>query len=399
MGHFLTLFFTLYGLLHGYLIWHVWRAFPRSKPVLATTLVLCVIQLVLPVIAHSVSDTSLEISLKLVAFTWSVWVFWFFAFGILLDLWNLLLGLGYALANRLKENRSAESPSPLSTRPSAYISPRAALYASVVLVVCATVWGLIEANSIRVENVTIRVPQFPKEKSPLRIVQISDLHLGGSTPASRVEKIARIVRELKPDLLVSTGDMVDGLVETLTHEAELLASLEAPLGKLAVTGNHDAYSEIKYANTFHKRAGFHLLHGESTLLLDGALRVVGVDDPSVSPMLYRYLRPQDVLPREKSPNETVLLLAHRPSVEPETLGRFDLQLSGHTHLGQVFPFRWVVRLQYKYLAGLYEFPHGSRLYVNRGAGTWGTPLRVLAPPEITVITIETGEETNSECGL
>ncbi len=385
MGRFMMIFLTVYSLLHVYLIWHVWRAFPRSKRVLAGILVWCALQIVLPFIARGFDIVILE----RIAFTWSVWIFWFFAFGVLLDLWNLVLRLGYSLSSRLRKNRNTESPPP-NPLP-ATLSPRAALITCATLVVCGTVWGFIEAASIQVETLTIRVPQFPKEKSPLRIVQISDLHLGGSTPTSRVEDIVRIVRELKPDLLVSTGDMVDGHVSTLSHEAELLATLEAPLGKLAVTGNHDAYSEIDHANSFHKEAGFRLLHGEETFLLDGALRVVGVDDLTLRRSMRNYLYPRDALPREKSPGETVLLLAHRPFVEPDTLGRFDLQLSGHTHLGQVFPFRWVVRLQYKYLAGLYEFPHGSHLYVNRGTGTWGTPLRVLAPPEITLITLEAGE--------
>jgi predicted MPP superfamily phosphohydrolase len=386
MGRFLTLFLTTYGLLHVYLIWHVRRAFPRSRLILAGTCVWCGLQILLPFLARRFDIVILE----RIAFTWSVWVFWFFCLGIFFDLWNLLLRLGFFLRDRLKKGTfNAPSPAPL---PPASLSPRAALAACAILILCGTVWGLIEANSIRVEAVTLRLPQFPKEKSPLRIVQISDLHLGGSTPRSRVKKVVRMVRELKPDLLVSTGDMVDGQVEKLTREAKLLASLQAPLGKFAVTGNHDAYSEIDHANSFHHEAGFKLLHGEETFLLDGALRVVGVDDLTLIQTQPHFLFPGDVLPRKKSPGETVLLLAHRPTVEPETAGRFDLQLSGHTHFGQVFPFRWVVWLQYPCLAGLYEFPHGSRLYVNRGTGTWGTPLRVLAPPEITVITLENGPE-------
>ncbi|HNY27889.1 MAG TPA: metallophosphoesterase [Candidatus Sumerlaeota bacterium] len=386
MGHFLTLFITTYGLLHVYFIGCVWRAFPRSKPVRGGICAWCTLQIILPLIARKFDIVVLE----RVAFTWSVWIFWFFVLGILLDLWNLFLRLGYFLWGRIKKETLNTPPSP--SLPPASLSPRAALCVCGIVILCGTVWGLIEAGSIRVETVTIRVPQFPKEKSPLRIVQISDLHLGGSTPRSRVKKVVRMIRELQPDLLVSTGDMVDGQVETLTHEARLLASLEAPLGKLAVTGNHDAYSEIDHANSFHREAGFKLLHGEDTLLLDGALRVVGVDDLTLIQTQPHFRFPHDVLPRKKSPGETVLLLAHRPTVEPETFGRFDLQLSGHTHFGQVFPFRWVVWLQYPCLAGLYEFPHGSRLYVNRGTGTWGTPLRVLAPPEITVITLENDPE-------
>jgi predicted MPP superfamily phosphohydrolase len=389
MGRFLTLFLTVYGFLHVYLIWHVWRAFPRSKRAQVGICAWCLFQIALPFIARKFDIVFLE----RIAFTWSVWIFWFFSAGVLFDLWNVLLRLGHILTN-LPQNRRTNGPaSAISSPLRASISPRAALYACAILIGCGTVWGLVEADSIQVERVTIRIPQFPQEKAPLRIVQISDLHLGGSTPLHRVEKIVRMTQELKPDLLVSTGDLVDGSVETLKREAELLASLQAPLGKFAVTGNHDAYSEIDGAKSFHRAAGFQLLHGESVVLLDGALRLVGVDDPTLL-QARRWFSTDvahDVLPRVKAPDETVLLLAHRPTVEPETCGRFDLQLSGHTHLGQIFPFRWVVWLQYKSLAGLYEFPHGSRLYVNRGAGTWGTPLRVLAPPEITEITIEAGE--------
>ncbi|MFO7900097.1 MAG: metallophosphoesterase, partial [Planctomycetota bacterium] len=166
--------------------------------------------------------------------------------------------------------------------------------------------------------------------------------------------------------------------------APLLASLDAPLGKYAVTGNHEFYTGIKQAEAFHQRAGFILLRGRSTLV-DGRLWIGGVDDPAG---LRRsggdvHLNEGEALPGKHRWVASVLL-KHRPLVDPRSVGRFDLQLSGHVHGGQIFPFVLFVAMTDSLLPGSHTFD-GSTVYVSRGAGTWGPPMRFLAPPAITVI--------------
>jgi hypothetical protein len=128
-----------------------------------------------------------------------------------------------------------------------------------------------------------------------------------------------------------------------------------------------------------------VLRGESVTVA-GAINLAGVDDPAgpgVGSSDTGEKRLLSSLPKEKF----VLFLKHRPSVDRESLGLFDLQLSGHVHCGQIFPFRLITRLFYPYVAGFYPLPHGSSLYVNRGSGTWGPPIRFLAPPEVTIVDI------------
>lgn len=146
-----------------------------------------------------------------------------------------------------------------------------------------------------------------------------------------------------------------------------------------MTGNHEAYAGLKDALAFTERAGFVTLRGRAVTVA-GLLDVAGVDDPAVaSGGSERDLLAS--LPRDRF----TLLLKHRPRVDPDAVGLFDLQLSGHTHDGQIFPFTVVVRLAHPTMAGRYPLSQGSELYVSRGSGTWGPPFRVGAPPEVTIV--------------
>jgi hypothetical protein len=164
----------------------------------------------------------------------------------------------------------------------------------------------------------------------------------------------------------------------------LFREIKTPLGKYAVTGNHELYAGLDRSLDFTKKAGFRVLRGESASV-EGLITIAGVDDPVVR----GYSRSRDVpekellsgVPRDRF----TLFLKHRPEVERSAVGLFDLQLSGHAHKGQIFPFSLIHRFIYDHLAGLYDLASGSRIYVSRGSGTWGPPIRFLAPPEVTVI--------------
>jgi hypothetical protein len=167
----------------------------------------------------------------------------------------------------------------------------------------------------------------------------------------------------------------------------MFRSIPAPLGKYAVTGNHEFYAGIGPALDFTRRAGFTVLRGELAIV-GGILRIAGVDDPAGEAMGAGSRRLEaETLGGEPSSLFT-LLLKHRPVLSADAQSRVDLQLSGHTHRGQIFPFRFLVRLSYPFLAGLYAREDGGALYVSRGTGTWGPRMRFLSSPEITVIDIE-----------
>ncbi len=178
--------------------------------------------------------------------------------------------------------------------------------------------------------------------------------------------------------------------------AGMLADVQAPLGKFAVLGNHEFYAGLSQSLAFHAAAGFTMLRQEHVAVTP-QLILAGVDDPAGThlsgsqepdesnalPALERRSATQAAAAAD--PRPFVILLKHRPDVHPSSLGRFDLQLSGHTHGGQIFPFHIVHRLIYKYHPGLTDLGGGSKLYLSRGAGTWGPPMRLFAPPEVTII--------------
>jgi predicted MPP superfamily phosphohydrolase len=170
----------------------------------------------------------------------------------------------------------------------------------------------------------------------------------------------------------------------------MLATVDPPLGKFAIAGNHEFYAGIRQSGRFLRAAGFKFLRNED-FELNGLINLVGVDDPAGKrryPEIGQVGKEEKILLADLDSERFTLLLKHRPTVEIESLGRFDLQLSGHTHGGQIFPFNLITRLFYPRERGLYRLDKESVLYVSRGTGTWGPPMRFLSPPEVTLIELQ-----------
>jgi predicted MPP superfamily phosphohydrolase len=310
--------------------------------------------------------------LAYLGYTWMGLIFLFFSIGLCLDIFNLSMRL---LAHL-----------PGSGTGRLVWTGRSAFVVLVLSVVLLGIWSGFSAWQIRPDRVFLQTNKLPAELERLTIVQISDLHLGMMVGKRRLEGILGLVREAKPDLLVCTGDLVDAQMDRLDQLAGLLAQIQPPMGKFAVSGNHEFYAGIAQSERFLQAAGFKVLRNQLHQL-DDLLTIVGVDDPAGR--RYRGNWPEEqreaaLLIKSKSKGYT-LLLKHRPLVELESLGHFDLQLSGHTHGGQIFPFTLITELVYANQSGLARLDKGSLLYVSRGAGTWGPPMRFLASPQITVI--------------
>jgi predicted MPP superfamily phosphohydrolase len=259
-----------------------------------------------------------------------------------------------------------------------------AFTASILLSVLAMVYGYVRAKIIDTEILVIKTSKIPKEIGRLTIVQISDIHLGLIVGKKRLERILKKVTEADPDILISTGDLVDGQINKLAGLDEPLRNITPPYGKFAITGNHEYFAGLKAALDFTEKAGFRILRGEA-VTIPGLLNIAGIDDPAGS----YYGTGKDVREEELltnlPPHLFTLLLKHEPDVARESLGCFDLQLSGHTHKGQIFPFNLVTRIRFPYISGYYSLGKSSKLYVSRGGGTWGPPVRLFATPEVTVI--------------
>lgn len=188
-------------------------------------------------------------------------------------------------------------------------------------------------------------------------------------------------------MLVSTGDLVDGQMDSLEESILMWREVKPPLGKYAVTGNHEFFAGIDHALAATEEAGFRVLRGESVKPVAG-LCLVGVDDP-----VGKYAGLPVFLDLPPRGEDFTILLKHQPSVSRRQAGLFDLQLSGHTHAGQLFPFSLITALYFERQAGFYHLEDGSMLYISRGTGTWGPPVRIFAPPEITLIELKHGKKS------
>jgi len=267
---------------------------------------------------------------------------------------------------------------------SAYLlSARTSFLVSLILALCICIYGYFEARTIGTERVTIETAKLPAGIDRLTIVQISDVHLGLIIRCDRLKKMLEIVRAAKPDIFLSTGDLVDAQINHLPGLAELLRGVKTKYGNYAITGNHEYYAGIDTALAFTRKAGFTVLQNEAISV--GPLTLAGVDDRTA--VLMNLEKPVsekkllEALPRDRF----TLFLKHQPRIDRSTIGLFDLQLSGHTHKGQIFPFTLLTMIFFPLNAGSYDLGGSSLLHVSRGTGTWGPPIRFLSPPEVTVI--------------
>jgi hypothetical protein len=237
--------------------------------------------------------------------------------------------------------------------------------------------------------VAVKLPGLPRTLDGFRIVQMSDIHIGDILGRPFLEELVRRCNALKPDLVAVTGDLVDGTVEHLSPAVAALERLTSRHGTYFIMGNHEYYSgDVEWAEAL-TGMGIHVLRNRFVTLGDagGRLDLVGVDD-------YGHRDARDgrgydlgkaLLGRDR--DRPAVLLAHQPRGVEDALSQgVGLQLSGHTHGGQLFPITLVVQASYRYPAGLYRVGEGH-VYTSRGTGFWGPPMRIGSPPEITAVTL------------
>lgn len=369
---FLLVVLTLYGGMHLYVLLRLRKAFALGAAVTTVTAAVMVLFIFAPILVKVLENEgqkTVALATAFAGYTWMGFIFLLFSLLIAFDLvrWITLAA---------------------GVTPQFFTIHRAAIL-SLLLASILSAWGWYEARNVGVANITIETEKLSPGIDRFRIVQISDVHLGLMLGEERLEPIIRLIKEADPDLLVSTGDLVDGQMDSIAGSALLFREIEPPHGKLAVKGNHEFFAGVRISEAFHEKAGFRLLRGERESILDGAIVVAGVDDPAgkdisplIMPRMFRHAGEEEAILSAVEKEAFRILLKHQPTVET---GLFDLQLSGHTHKGQIAPFNLVVRLFYRYTSGLHSLPGGGHLYVSRGAGTWGPPMRVLSPPEVVVI--------------
>jgi len=325
----------------------------------------------------------------------------------LLPLGLMVIGMrgGSALRSRLSRARpqeveeaaSVDEPAALVSEPELVVSRRQVIerVAGVAMLGATSTalgWGMVRGrHAFEIEEVVVRVTGWPRALDGYVIAQVSDIHVGAFVGDRELDEGFELVKKIRPDLVVATGDLVDFESEVAGMLARRLLEAGARDGAYAIVGNHDHYAGAADVAARMRAAGVKVLGNEAERIRaadGGGFALVGVDD------LQGRFRPSPGFAgpdlgaalKGLAPDLPRILLAHQPSYLRESAGRVALQLSGHVHGGQINPGFCPAKLVMEYVAGRYE-RDGTTLWVNRGFGISGPPSRVGAPPEITKIVI------------
>jgi predicted MPP superfamily phosphohydrolase len=386
--------FVLFALLHLYL----WKRLVKdttapgmARRVLTWVFVFLALLLVATLVLPRVIGPSASSWFAWPGYIWFGLVIYLFLTLAVLELPRLALR-GWVRRKPLSAT-AATTDAALSVLPRRVFLSRAG--AAVAGVTAATTVGIGMGNALGPPDL-LRVPVRLRKLAPsldgFRIAVVSDIHLGPLTGPSHTSRIVRMINASSPDLVVIVGDLVDGTVDELGTAAEPLQDLVSREGSFFVTGNHEYFSgsPADWLRELEKW-GVQPLRNENTVIRrgDGAFDLAGVNDLSGrstddGPDFDRAL---SGLPDARP----TVLLAHQPVQVSEAAARgVDLQISGHTHGGQLWPFNYVVGLQQGAVSGM-STVDGTQLYVTRGAGFWGPPVRVGAPPDITVLSLHSAD--------
>jgi predicted MPP superfamily phosphohydrolase len=248
-------------------------------------------------------------------------------------------------------------------------------------------------DSLTEPVIEIRLPRLPRALDGFKIVHLTDLHIGPVLNRRFVRGVVERVNRLKPDMIAITGDLVDGPVSALAPDIEPLANLRSRYGTYFVTGNHEFYVGARQWIEYLPRLGVHVLDNERVVMGDPNSRgasfdLAGIHDPTGRRIEPAYAPDIDRAAAGRERDREFLLLAHQPAqVWAAVNSGASLLLCGHTHGGQLWPFGALVLISQPYLAGLHQHDPNTQIYVSRGVGFWGPPMRVLAPAEIATIVL------------
>ncbi|HFF6188255.1 metallophosphoesterase [Stenotrophomonas maltophilia] len=299
---------------------------------------------------------------------------------LLLALFLLVLDAGLLVSRILRRPRAVSALRAPKLRPAAG-----------VLALLVSGYGVSQGMAVpKPRQIEVSIAGLPAAFDGYRVLQLSDIHASRLLTGDWVRRVVDDSNALKPDLIVITGDLIDGSVEARREDARPLADLHAPDGVIAITGNHEYYAQ--YQDWMQAFRALHMQVLENSHMQvrrgDAALTIAGVTDPVAA----RYGLPLpdlDAALAGADPSAPVILLDHRPRNAREAAARgVKLQLSGHTHGGQIFGMDQLVkRANGGYVSGRYDVD-GMTLYVGNGAGLWaGFPARIGVPSEITLITL------------
>ena len=253
---------------------------------------------------------------------------------------------------------------------------------SLAVAASLNVRAIYEATFVKHEIVPVKIKNL---KQTYKIVQLSDVHIGGLIDEEFIDTIVKRVNAIKPDLVVITGDLVDIQLEKADASLNMFKNLQSKYGTYFIVGNHEYFHGIENIMAKVKSLGIRVLENENVYIgeenngfnLAGVYDVMGYRTNTFMPDIDKAL-----MAKKESPT---VLLAHQPRYIDEVKEGVDLMLSGHTHGGQIYPFRFLVKLVQPYISGLHQHNKDLQIYVNKGTGFWGPPMRLGASSEITEI--------------
>jgi len=368
---FFIIVFFVYTLINTYIFFRSKQALPQSKIVRAIfyiTYFFFFSAFIVSMIGRNTFHLSIQ---KILYFQGTVWLgimLYLFMFFLLTDLIYLLIRL-------------------LRFFPSSFTKQygKIQVYSGYILVICLSVFGYYKFSHPRIVEQKIEIAKKAGDFKKLKVVGVSDLHLGVVIDKKRLEKYVRLINDQQPDIIIIAGDMIDNNVLPLEKERmwETLNKLHAPLGAYFCMGNHEYMVGIKSCMDFLRKTNLHLLI-DDRIVINNSIQIIGLDDRLRSP---RRKSLKDII-RNTDPALPSLLLVHGPFNlgEAEQNG-IDLQFSGHTHQGQMFPGNLLINRMYELPYG-YKKTGNTHYYVTSGLGLWGPPFRIGTQSEIVVFNIE-----------
>ena len=358
---------------------------PGLRRLLTGTLVVMSLSMVTLMSLSRHMDRELLWPLPLLTWTWLGVLFYLLFFTAAHDLGHLLR----TLWGRIQPGPTAEEAPAEGAMSRRVFGQRVAASLSGATALGLGVHGFVTARGeFYCPETEVRIPRLPRALEGLRVVLLSDIHIGPTLDGAFIDRIVAQTNALRPDLVAITGDLVDGSVARIGDEVGRLSKLKSRYGTFFSTGNHEFYSGAGAWMAHLERVGMTVLANQRQRVGDagGMIEVVGIHDlqgarfaPGYAPDLAQAMAGAD-------PEAATLLLSHQPRAVGLCEGfDVDLQLAGHTHAGQIWPFGALTRLVQPYLQGLHQHDETTQIYVSGGTGYWGPPMRVGAPPEVALL--------------
>ncbi len=397
MVKFFVIFSAISALLAAYIIWRLFGQAPfrrRWKIAMAVGIVATLFAPVLTIILRRSGFDNLGLHLL----TWAGYLgvgflSFVFSYVVIRDLvWLIVAAVKMIKARVVRTARGREKTQPIESPSRRGFLVNSMNYGILAAAALTTGYGVAEAKQTpQVKRVPVPIDNLPPDLAGFRIVQITDIHVNPTFRRSSVEEIVAVVNTLDADIVALTGDLVDGSVDQLGYDVAPLAQIQSVSGNFFVTGNHEYYSGVLEWTQEVRRLGYTVLLNEHRAITRGRARLLlaGVTDYRGGNFLPSH-RSDPLKALKGAPASDVkILLAHQPkNIFAAARAGYDLQISGHTHGGQFFPWNLLVGFAQPYVYGLHTHEN-TQIYVSRGTGYWGPPVRVGSPSEITLIELVT----------